>query len=167
MRDRLCAQSCARICTDLIEKFSTGNYEGNSDHPVNVDYANSTNNLPIQIGASGKTWAYFGCYLNVYPTNNTIDGNSIQSMLPGSHHCLDAQIAFDDAPIVNTNGSTGNPAKADKLPQRSVDITFSDNPGPASTYRISQTFDRRRGPALGSTSGDLIITDYPDELMID
>ncbi|HEX6896271.1 MAG TPA: hypothetical protein VF146_13425, partial [Bryobacteraceae bacterium] len=149
-----------------IPFFATGNYEGNSDHPINVDYsANSSNNQPIQIGASGKAWAYFGCYLNVYPTNNTIGGQSIQSMLPGTHHCIVAQIAFDDAPIVNSNGTNENPSNSDKLAQRNLEITFSDNPGPASAHRIPQTFDTRRSVALSATSGDL--RDYPDELMID
>jgi hypothetical protein len=149
-----------------IPFFATGNYEGNSDHPINVDYSgNSANNQPINIGASGKAWAYYGCYLNVYPTDNTINGQSVQSMLPGSHHCIVAQIAFDDAPIVNSNGTTENPENSDKLAQRNLEITLSDNPGPASTHRIPQTFDVRRSVALSSTSGDL--TDYPDELMID
>lgn len=149
-----------------IPFFATGNYESNSDHLINVDYsANSANNLPITIAASGKTWAYFGCYLNVYPTGNTINGNSISSMLPGSHHCLVAQIAFDDAPIVNSNGTTETPENSDKLAQRNLEVTYSDNPGPASTHRIPQTFDTRRSVALSAVSGDL--TDYPDELMID
>jgi hypothetical protein len=149
-----------------IPFFATGNYESNSDHPINVDYsANSANNLPITITASGKTWAYFGCYLNVYPTGNTINGNSISSMLPGSHHCLIAQIAFDDAPIVNSNGTTETPENSDKLAQRNLEVTYSDNPGPASTHRIPQTFDTRRSVALSAVSGDL--TDYPDEIMID
>jgi hypothetical protein len=149
-----------------IPFFATGNYEGNSDHPINADYsANSVNNQPIQIGASGKAWAYYGCYLNVYPTNNTINGESIQSMLPGTHHCIVAQIAFDDAPIVNSNGTNENPENSDKLAQRNLEITFSDNPGSASTHRIPQTFDTRRSAAISSTRGELL--DYPDELMID
>ena len=149
-----------------IPFFATGNYEANSDFAINLDYSgNSANNHPIAIGASGKAWAYFACYINVYPTNNTISGKSVQSLLPGSHHCLVAQIAFDDAPIVNSNGTTENPSNSDKLAQRNLDITFSDNPGPASTHRIPQTFDTRRSVALSPVSGDL--TDYPDELMID
>jgi hypothetical protein len=149
-----------------IPFFATGNYEGNSDHPINVDYsANSVNNQPIEIGASGKAWAYYGCYLNVYPTNNTINAKSIQSILPGTHHCIVAQIAFDDAPIINSNGTNENPSNSDKLAQRNLEITFSDNPGPASTHRIPQTFDTRRSAALSTTGGDLL--DYPDELMID
>ena len=149
-----------------IPFFATGNYEGNSDHPINVDYsANSINNQPIPIGATGKAWAYYGCYLNVYPTNNIINGQSIQSMLPGTHHCVVAQIAFDDAPIINSNGTNENPENSDKLAQRNLEITFSDNPGPASTHRIPQTFDVRRGAALSPTPGQLL--DYPDELMID
>ena len=149
-----------------IPFFATGNYDGNADHPINVDYsATSANNKPISIGSSGKAWAYFGCYLNVYHTTNTISGDSIQSMLPGSHHCLVSEIAFDDAPITNSNGTTENPSNSDKLAQRNLDITFSDNPGPPSTHRIPQTFDTRRSAALSSASGNL--TDYPDELMID
>jgi hypothetical protein len=149
-----------------IPFFATGNYEGNADHPINVDYsANSVNNQPIQIGASGKAWGYYGCYINVYPTNNTINGQSIQSMLPGTHHCLVAQIAFDDAPIVTANGTTENPENSDKLAQRNLEITPSDNPGPPSTHRIPQTFDTRRSAALITARGDLL--DYPDELMID
>jgi len=149
-----------------IPFFATGNYEGNSDHAVNVDYsANSVNNQPIKIVPSGQTWAYYGCYLNVYPTSNTIGGKSMQSMLPGTHHCVVAQIAFDDAPIVNSNGTTESPQNCDKLAQRNLEITFSDNPGPASTHRIPQTFDTRRSAALVSGGGDLL--DYPDELMID
>src|SRR5271169_2954589 len=85
--------------------------------------ANSINNQPIPIGATGKAWAYYGCYLNVYPTNNTINGQSIQSMLPGTHHCVVAQIAFDDAPIINSNGTNENPENSDKLAQRNLEIT--------------------------------------------
>jgi hypothetical protein len=149
-----------------IPFFATGNYEGNSDHPINVDYsATSVNNQPIQIGASGEAFAYYGCYLNVYPTANTIGGQSIQSMLQGTHHCLVAQIAFDDAPIVNSNGVVENPQNSDKLAQRNLQITLSDNPGPPSTHRIPQTFDARPSAALSTVSGNLL--DYPDELMID
>jgi hypothetical protein len=86
-------------------------------------------------------------------------------MLPGSHHCLVAQIAFDDAPILNSNGTTESPENSDKLAQRNLDITFSDNPGPASTHRVPQTFDTRRSVVLAATGGEF--ADYPDELMID
>ena len=76
-----------------------------------------------------------------------------------------ARIAFDDAPIVNSNGTNENPSNSDKQAQRNLEITFSDNPGPASTHRIPQTFDTRLSVAVSTTSGDLL--DYPDELLID
>jgi Pro-kumamolisin, activation domain len=149
-----------------IPFFATGNYEANSDFFANTDYsANSANNQPIQIGPNGSVWAYYGCYINVYPTSNTINGQSIQSLLPGTHHCIVAQIAFDDAPIINSNGTTASPENCDKLAQRNLEVTFSDNPGPASTHRIPQTFDLRPSRALSTVTGDL--QDYPDELMID
>jgi hypothetical protein len=149
-----------------IPFFATGNYEANSDFVINTDYsANSPNNQPVQIGPSGSVWAYYGCYLNVYPTSNTINGQAMQSLLPGTHHCIVAQIAFDDAPIVNSNGTTESPENCDKLAQRNLEITFSDNPGPASTHRIPQTFDLRPSRTLSTVTGSLL--DYPDELMID
>jgi hypothetical protein len=149
-----------------IPFFATGNYESNSDFNVNVDYsANSVNNQPITVGASAQAWAYYGCYLNIFPTKNTISGHAVQALLPGTHHCIVAQIAFDDAPIINANGTTENPASCDKLAQRNLQITLSDNPGPASTHRIPQTFDLRRGTTISATAGDLL--DYPDELMVD
>jgi hypothetical protein len=149
-----------------IPFFATGNYEANSDFGVNNDYgANSVNNQPIAIGSGGKAWAYCGCYLNVYATQNTIGSQAVQALLNGTHHCLVAQIAFDDAPIVNSNGTTKNPENSDKLAQRNLQVTLSDNPGPPATHRIPQTFDLRPGPALRGDTGPLM--DYPDELMIE
>jgi hypothetical protein len=146
--------------------FATGNYEANGDFAANVDYsANSINNQPIQTGASGSVWKYYGCYLNVYPPQNTINGSSVQSLLPGTHHCIVAQIAYDDAPIPTGSGTTASPESSDKLAQRNLQITFSDNPGPAATHRVPQTFDLRPSAALAGGPGDLL--DYPDELMID
>ena len=56
-----------------IPFFATGNYEANGDFQANVDYsANSINNQPVNVLASGNVWAYYGCYLNIYPTANTI-----------------------------------------------------------------------------------------------
>ena len=149
-----------------IPFFVTGNYEANADFGINVDYsANSINNQPIQIGASGSVWAYYGCYINIYPLGNTINGQAVQAMLPGTHHCIVAQIASDDAPIVNSNGTTESPENSDKLAQRNLEITFSDNPGPPATHRIPQTFDLRPSAVLSTSGGALL--DYPDELMID
>jgi len=149
-----------------IPFFATGNYETNNDFPANADYITSgINALPITIGASGSVWAYYGCYLNIYRTDNTIAGRSVQAMFPGTHNCLVAQIAYDDAPIATAPGTTVSPANSDELAQRNLEITLSYNPGPADTHRVPQTFDLRPGVAPASRSGNLL--DYPDELMID
>ncbi len=130
--------------------FATGNFEANSDFGANVDYsANSVNNYQVKIGSTGQVWAYYGCYLNVYPTTNTYGGQAVQTLLSGTHHCLVAQIAFDDAPIVNSGGTTKSPENSDKLAQRNLQITLSDNPGPPSAHRIPQTFDLRPSPCAG------------------
>jgi hypothetical protein len=112
----------------------------------------------IAIPAIGdKTWAYFGCYLDVFDASN-------QSLFPGTHHCIVAEIAYDTTPIVNSNGVTLSPENTDKLAQRNLQITPSGNPGYPDTHRIPQAFDTRvSAPPQGQ--GDLL--DYPDELMID
>jgi hypothetical protein len=140
--------------------FATGNLGGNTDYN-----AGGVNNRTIQIASGDQTWAYFGCFLNLYDAGNTIDGQPVQHWLDGTHHCLDAQIAYDDAPIVNANGVTMSPGNSDKLAQRNLQVTRSDNPGPAATHRVPQTFDVRPSPALQQLPGSLL--DYPDELMID
>jgi hypothetical protein len=85
-----------------------------------------------------------------------IDGQPVQAWLNGTHHCLVAQIADDDAPVV-----PGASAEAsDKLAQRNIQVTRSDNPGPAATHRIPQTFDIRPSAPGGPA-------EHPDELMID
>jgi hypothetical protein len=153
-----------------IPFFATGNYSANSDFGLNVDYsANSINNQPIQTGASGSVWAYYGCYLNLYPTGNTISVNGtatpLLSLFQGTHHCLVAQIAFDDTPIVNEGGTTENPEDSDKLAQRNLQITLSEDPGAQATRSIPQTFDLRPSASISTAKGNLL--DYPDELMID
>ena len=85
--------------------------------------------------------------------------------MTGTHHCIVAQIAYDDAPIVNSNGLTVGPENSDKLAQRNMQVTFSGNPGSPPSRRIPQTFDLRPSPAISQVTGQLI--DYPDELMID
>jgi hypothetical protein len=158
-----------------IPFFATGNYESNSDYQQNVDYVNSSgqpvnsiNNQPVQIGASGQVWAYYGCYLNIYPTSNTINlgpplgAVPVQSLLPSSHSCVVAQLIYDDAPAPTGPGVLQGPEYSDNFAQRNLQITFSDNPGPAAAHRIPQTFDVRPGPAPGPGP----LEDYPDELMI-
>lgn len=128
------------------------------------DYNNAvTNNniqtiqIPTQPGRD-SVWAYYGCFLDVYDSNNNCS-------YPGTHHCLVAQIAFDDAPIPYTAGSGMNPGNIDKLAQRNLQVTLSGNPGPASTHRIPQAFDTRPSLPFKDAGGKIITR--PDELMID
>jgi Pro-kumamolisin, activation domain len=147
-----------------IPFFATGNFESNSDYGINTDYsANSINNQPVQIGASGETWAYYGCYLNIYPTGNTISGKSVQSLLPSTHNCIVAQLVYDQAPMPTGAGVLQGPEYSDNFAQRNLQVTFSDNPGPASAHVCPQTFDAR--PSLPLGTGQL--ENYPDELQID
>jgi hypothetical protein len=146
-----------------IPFFATGNYEANGDFGLNTDYSGaSINNQPITVASGKGVWAYYGCYLNIYPTGNTIGGKAVQTLFPSTHACLVAQIAFDDSPIPTGKGLS--PENFDKLAQRNLVVTLSDNPGPAAAHRIPQTFDARPSAVLGSGGG---LLDYPDELMID
>jgi hypothetical protein len=136
---------------DTIPFFASGS--------AGIDYAaGGPNNRPIDISSGDSTWAYFGCYLNVFDP-------SISALLPGTHHCLVAQIAYDPAPIVNSNGLTLSPENSDKLAQRNLQVTTSDNPGAPATHRIPQTFDLRPSQPIVQDGEDLL--NYPDELMID
>jgi hypothetical protein len=147
-----------------IPFFATGNSPNFSD-PNNPEYGTSgVNNRTIQIDSGDSVWAYFGCFLNVYDTANVVNGSAVQALLNGTHHCIVAQIAYDDAPIVNANGVTMNPENCDKLAQRNLQVTLSENPGAVDTHRIPQTFDLRPSIPVSQTPGALL--DYPDELMI-
>ncbi|MGI0072936.1 MAG: hypothetical protein ACREA3_03880 [Nitrosotalea sp.] len=143
-----------------IPFFATGNLPGNADYA-----AGGVNNRTIQINSGDSIWAYFGCFLNLYDSGNTIDGQQVQHWLNGTHHCIVAQIAYDDAPIINSNGVTMNPENSDKLAQRNLQVTTSDNPGPAATHIVPQTFDLRPSKPIMTVPGMLL--NYPDELMID
>ena len=148
-----------------IPFFATGNNPNLSD-PSNLEYGtNGVNNQTITINAGDSRWAYFGCFLNIYDQANTVNGAPVQSLLTGTHHCIVAQIAYDDAPIINANGITKSPENSDKLAQRNLEITLSANPGPQDTHRIPQTFNVR--PSGPLTEGQSDLTNYPDELMID
>ena len=148
-----------------IPFFATSNSPDFTD-PNNPEYGSSgVNNRTIQIDSGDNVWAYFGCFLNVYDTSNVVNGSPVQALLAGTHHCIVAQIAYDDAPIVNANGVTMSPENSDKLAQRNLQITHSDNPGAVDTHRIPQTFDVRPSIAVATAPGGLL--DYPDELMID
>ncbi len=148
-----------------IPFFATSNSPNFSD-PNNLEYGSAgVNNRTIEIASGDSVWAYFGCFLNVYDAGNIVNGSPVQALLAGTHHCIVAQIAYDAAPIVNANGVTMSPASSDKLAQRNLIITHSDNPGPVDTHRVPQTFDTRPSRPVVAGAGNLL--DYPDELMID
>lgn len=144
--------------------FATGNAPNFSD-PNNPEYGtNGVNNRTIIINSGDSVWTYFGCFLNVYDSSNVINGSQVQALLNGTHHCLVAQIAYDGAPIINSNGVTESPENSDKLAQRNLQVTRSDNPGAPATHIIPQTFDLR--PSLPVILGQDTLLQYPDELMI-
>ena len=148
-----------------IPFFATGNYLANTDYPTSG--GNTTNSTIIEPQGADGTWQYYGCYLNVYDLTNTlpISGNpSVYSQQVGTHHCIVAQIAYDGAPIPQVPGVTQTCDSCDKLAQHNLQITLSDNPGPASAHRIPQTFDLRPSASFTFSPGDL--TTYPDELRI-
>ena len=93
--------------------FTTGNAPNLND-PNNPEYGtNGINNKTILTLAGDQVWVYYGCFLNVYDPANVINGQPVQTLLNGTHHCLVAQIAYDGAPIVNANGVTESPENSD------------------------------------------------------
>ena len=139
-----------------IPFFATGNAGSETDYQPSGP---NIQTLTIPTGQDSLWW-YFGCFLNFYDAANVIAGQQVQAYLPGTHHCLVAQIAFDDAPI-----PTGaSPMSWDQLAQRNLQFTTVDNPGPAATHRAPQTFDCRPSGPIGQPGGGGL---PPDELMID
>ena len=141
-----------------IPYFAT-DASGSNDY--NSGYAGANNIRTLQVPMTAgrdSVWAYYGCFLDVYDTANN-------SKFPGTHHCIVAQIAYDQAPIVNPPGATLSPSNTDKLAQRNLQITLSGNPGPASTHRIPQAFDLR--PTVPQSGPAGAPQNQPDELMID
>ena len=118
-----------------IPFFATGNTPDFTD-PNNPEYgASGVNNQTITIAGDDPQWAYFGCFLNVYDQSMVVNGVPVTQSLPGTHHCLVAQIAYADAPIENAGGVTISPENSDQLAQRNLQITASDNPGGAAAHR--------------------------------
>ena len=139
-----------------IPFFATGNPGGETDY---LSGGPNIQTLTIPTGQDSLWW-YYGCFLNFYDPAYQIGGEQIQAYLTGTHHCLVAQIAFDDAPI-----PIGvSPMSWDQLAQRNLQFTIVDNPGSAATHRASQTFDCRPSRPIGRPGGDGL---PPDELMID
>lgn len=131
--------------------FASGDLGSNSDYGAG---GANTRDISVPAGAH-SVWAYFGCFLNIYDQANVIDGKPVQGWLNGTHHCLVAQIVYDGAPVI----AGSSPEASDKLAQRNLQVTRSDNPGAAAAHRIPQTFDIR--PSATSTQLPV------DELMID
>jgi hypothetical protein len=145
--------------TTTIPFFATGNLGTNSDYgPSGI------NDQTITIDAGDTAWAYFGCFIDVYDLGYLVNGQPVQTWLAGTHHCLVAQIACDTAPIPTGAAQvTPSPENSDKLAQRNLQVTLSDNPGGPATHRIPQTLDVRPSPAGYAADP----AQMPDELMID
>jgi hypothetical protein len=138
--------------------LASGDYSTSS---INADYGadGDPNYHDITTGSMDTGYGYFGCFLNLYDLNVQLNVNNA-----GTHHCLVAQIAYDDAPIPLYPGASPTVSSMDKLAQRNLQISPSDNPGPPSAHRIPQSFDLRPSPVVASTARG--IAAFPDELMI-
>ena len=110
--------------------------------------------------AGDQVWVYYGCFLNVYDPANVINGQPVQTLLNGTHHCLVAQIAYDGAPIVNANGVTESPENSRNAICRSRLRTIQGRRRPISFRKHS--ICGRVPPILGQD----VLLQYPDELMI-
>lgn len=122
------------------------------------------NNLTITIAQGDSQWAYFGCFLDVNDPAVKVNGTPIWQAFPGTHHCLVAEIAYANAPIQSAGGITPTPGNSDQLAQRNLQVTASDNPGPAAAHRVPQTFVIRPSPPP-PVSG--VLAGRADELLID
>jgi len=143
--------------------FANANF---ADGPTDYALAGANNQTITMPPTHDYAWAFYGCFLNVWDNSNTYGGSGVQHWMPGSgHSCLVAQIAYDDAPIVNADGIIETPQSSDKLAQRNLQVNHSGNPVPA-THRVPQTIDARPSPPPASTDPASILS-YPDEMMID
>jgi hypothetical protein len=121
----------------------------------------------------GEVIAYFGCWLDInQPTQPQfpiapqapVDGPyasgrlTVQDLIRNAHQCLTMEISMDGATLVS-NGDT--PGSSDKLAQRNLSISASDNPGSPASHRVVSTFEFK--PSLA----DQPKATMPDELLID
>jgi hypothetical protein len=142
-----------------IPFFATGNFSSQQDY---VSGGPNIYDIEIPPNQDG-VYHYYGCFLDVYNQNYFINGQPIQALLNATtHHCLVAQIAYDDAPIPQG----ASPLSWDQLAQRNLQVTPSDNPGSAASHRIPQAFDCRPSGAIIPPGGNQLPVP-PDELMID
>src|SRR5450432_518872 len=131
---------------------------GTSDYDPSVPNNNIRDIQIPMVPGQDTVWAYYGCFLDIYDASNNCS-------YPGTHHCIVAEIAYDNAPLLFQSGVATNPGNTDKLSQRNLQITLSGNPGPMSTHRIPQAFDTR--PSLPFLDADGTVLNEPDEMMID
>lgn len=150
--------------TDLhtVPFFATSNSPNSAD-VNNPEYGPSgtginTQDMITDSMPSNSRWYYFGCFLNFFDP-------SVRFNRVGSHHCLVAEIAYADTPLVVTNGIRPSPETSDKLAQRNLCVLFAENPGPA-TKLVAQPFDLRPSePTIGGTVP--VDTSRPDTLRIE
>jgi hypothetical protein len=144
--------------------FATNNLVNN---PTDYNAGGANNQTITMPSGNDYAWAFYGCFINVWDTSNKYGGQDARHWMPGSgHSCLVAQIAYDDAPIINANGTVENPENSDKLAQRNLQVNTSGNPGFPATHKVPQTIDVRPSPPPASTDTTSILS-YPDEMMID
>lgn len=121
-----------------------------------------------------EVYAYFGCWLDLnqatprFPITPSVQPNpdgpysggsilSIPALIMSNHACLVTEISYDPDPIpAGANAST-----SDKIGQRNIQWSSSDNPGPQSAHLVPTLFDLR------PTSLDIASDQLPDELMIE
>ena len=96
------------------------------------------------------------------PSRQYHRGQGRSDSLPRYTRLHRRQLVYDDAPMPTGPGVLQGPEYSDNFAQRNLQVTFSDNPGPASAHICPQTFDARPSLALGTGQ----LEDYPDELMI-
>jgi hypothetical protein len=137
--------------------FATDKTGSNDYNPAVPNNNIRTVEIPTVAGQD-SVWAYYGCFLDVYDSANNCT-------YPGTHHCLVAQIAYDNAPILYSPSVESNPGNNSQLAQRNLQITSADNPGPAAAHRVPQAFDTRPSAQVLDSSGKIL--NYPDEMMID
>lgn len=140
-----------------IPFFATG---ATGDYDYSTFFPHS-NIRTIKIPANAdEVWAYYGCFLDVYNPDNS-------QKFGGTHHCLVAEIAYDDAPIttVTGTGAVTTPFNSDKLAQRNIQITVTEDPTSPATHIAPMAFDIRPSRALSTDTSSFL--SLPDELMID
>ncbi len=120
-----------------------------------------------------EVYAYFGCWLDLnqstprFPINPSAQANpdgpyssgaiqSIPALIMSNHACLVTEIAYDADPIPQG----ANAGTSDKIGQRNLQWSGSDNPGPKSGHIVPTLFDLR------PTSLEFSADQLPDELMI-